>query len=318
MFKYIAVPLDGSALAEKALPYALSFAKLLGSNLLLLRGAELPLLLNDKPIESLHSFQAAKSYLENLTTELGTTFSNGCTVKAEVIAGDEAKDLVETINAENVALVVMTTHGRSGFKKLIMGSVATGILQKVNCPVVVLRPNDDLNNAPAKIERIVVTLDGTVESELILEPVLELAQELKAKINLIRVVEPFVPINIGDMEAGYSGFDIEKITQSWVEEAEAYLKEVKSRLSKQGLECQTEVLIGQCATKILTYLEDVKPQMVAMATHARGSLEQIVLGSVADEVVRQCNLPVLLMHITKRTKHAITVIPEKPLAITKP
>jgi nucleotide-binding universal stress UspA family protein len=319
MFKLIAVPLDGSLLAEKALAYSTALAKSFNADILLLRGAEMPLLMNDKPPENFSSFKQAKTYLEGLVEKLALPTDTSPVVKAQVIIGDEAKDIVATITEEHADLIVMTTHGRTGLMRLLMGSMATTILKHAPCPLVIIRPNETEENLPtlSRLEQIVVTLDGTVEAEIILEPVVEIARQVGAKLNIVRVVMPFVPVNIGDMEAGYSGFDIEKVTETWIAEAEDYIAEIRSRLNKQGINCEAKVLVGMPSDKILDFIEEIKPQMVAMATHARGNLEQIVIGSVADEVLRKCNLPVLMMHMPKRTKHAITVVAEEPLAITK-
>lgn len=220
-------------------------------------------------------------------------------------------------------LVVMTTHGRSGVSLLLTGSVATSLIQHSSLPVILIKLDETEGHDLEKAENlaihnnlgpILVTLDGTPGSEVIVDSAANLAQQLGVKIHLFEVVSSVMPTGVGEMY--YSpDYDPDKETGILKEQAEQYLQETQTRLSEKGVECITVVQTGEpknslgyngeASTRILEYAREVKAQMVAMTTHGRGRLAQLVLGSVAEEVVRQSHLPVMLMHKMGHSKHPI-------------
>lgn len=314
MFKKIAVPLDGSALAEKALPFAIQLANTLDAGLLLLRATKVPSLLTDTPAHELEYLETAEVYLENIKTSITNpaleNHIEAAKLETLVVYGDTVAEIVEMTPFEKADLVVMTTHGRSGLSRMVMGSVAKKVLRQSQLPVVVLRPESIENsqmveetlheNIPST-KSIVVTLDGTADAEVILEPAIELAQKLEAAVYVVEVVVPSIPVEYG---AGFYGigFDLDEDTRNRIQTAKDYLAKVKSELNEKGVNCATVVKIGNAATEIVEYARAINASLIAMATHARSTVGEFLIGSVADEVMRKSHLPVVMVHTATHHK----------------
>lgn len=319
MFTKIAIPLDGSELAEKSLPFAVSLAKALNAKLLLIRGAELPLLLNEKPVEEVRAVQVAKKYISEILSDLRTkkTLLPEQLETLVLAGGDSAKAIVEGAVAHGADLIVIATHGRSGIAKLVMGSVATGILQHNTLPVILLHSFGSASELPNFEQdlKVVVALDGTTEAEVIFEPVITLVKQLNSTIHLLRVVKPFIPVDYGALGNGYlynPDFDIEAETERMRQEACDYLSQKAAELTQKGLTCTWEVRVGfEITQEICEGMAEKQAGLLAMATHARHKLGQIFLGSAADEVVRHSNFPIMMVHIPHRQHLAH---PEQALA----
>jgi nucleotide-binding universal stress UspA family protein len=134
----ILVPLDGSVLAEAALPKALELAELSGARVLLLRAAEAQTLPGVDPTEAqVKVVGEAEAYLAQVQTRL--TRQGRVTVETAVWYGPAALAIVEAARIRKVDQIVMTTHGRSGLGRLLLGSVAESVLRGIATPLLLLR-----------------------------------------------------------------------------------------------------------------------------------------------------------------------------------
>jgi nucleotide-binding universal stress UspA family protein len=132
------VPLDGSALAEQALAKALAIAESGTTTLLLLRAAEASTWLGADPTEGqLRVVRAAEEYLNTVQARLAEEGIRK--VETSVWYGPPAAAIVEAARVANADLIVMTTHGRSGLGRLILGSVAEAVLRGTDTPILLLR-----------------------------------------------------------------------------------------------------------------------------------------------------------------------------------
>ena len=135
----ILVSLDGSPLAESALPRALDLAEVSGGHVLLLRAAQASTLLGIDPIEDqVRAVQEAETYLAGVEARLRHQQSS---VKIESVVwyGPAAVAIVEAARTRGVDEIVMTTHGRSGLGRLLLGSVAESVLRGTTVPILLLR-----------------------------------------------------------------------------------------------------------------------------------------------------------------------------------
>ena len=271
MFTQIMVPLDGSELAERALPCAERLARSTGATLHLVRVAG-PVFARDAGADKevdyadflLAEMRDADAYLEQVRARLDTA---GLTVRARRITGTIAGALLDYAHEESIDLIVLTSHGRTGFARFALGSVAEHLLHAGTTPLVLVRAF-----GPAvALERAVVPLDGSRQAEAALGMVARLAPAVVQVVTLLRVVD--------QAEEGLK--------------AERYLAEVVQRLTPEGLVCQWQVLQGDPAQAIL----DVAgmDRFVVMATHGRLGLTRWALGSVADRVARGGAAAVLLV-----------------------
>ena len=311
MYSKIVVPLDGSALAEQALPYAVKLATRLNGSLLLMRAIDLPPLVSDTPDHELQYIETAENYLD----EVSKTISDPTVephiekerVQTLVVYGEKAKEIAEIAPFEKADLVVMTTHGRTGLSRLIMGSVAAKIIQISGLPVVLIRPKkveeshnisrliSDFNgqNIMAIGGRLLVTLDGTPEAEAALEPACEMAQKLGLTLYLLQVVKASFPVEVGYFGPGYIDSDEAKVKK---EEAYSYLDQVQARLAAKCRDIVKAVRVGDPVKEIVDYSNQIGASMLVMVTHARGTIGRYFIGSVSEEVMRQTHLPVMMVH----------------------
>jgi nucleotide-binding universal stress UspA family protein len=136
----ILVPLDGSALAESAIPKAVELAREApAASVMLLRAAEAPILTGD-PIEAqIAAVREAEDYLDAVTARLKEDGLDDVTTS--VWYGPPAPAIVEAAHVAKADLIVMSTHGRSGLGRLLMGSVAESVLRGTRVPILLLRPS---------------------------------------------------------------------------------------------------------------------------------------------------------------------------------
>ena len=208
----------------------------------------------------------------------GALRENGINARLEIREGKSADEIVRLGN--RMDLVVMATHGRGGLKRILMGSVTEAVVSRLDVPILVTRPG----TAVRTWSRLVVALDGSSRSEAILEDVVPLARKLKASVNLIRsVLPPITMTALGEIP----GVQI-------AENPMPYLEGVKTRLSSEGVEASVVVLKGRAGAEILRYLREQGASLLCMTTHGRSGLARALLGSIADEVMRQAPCPVLL------------------------
>ncbi len=333
MYTKIMVPLDGSMLAEKALPHAVRLANRFNAKLLLLRAVELPGLTVDTPESEIKVISSAEEYM----TEVQATLTNPKIaahiaperVQTLVVYGDAVEQVVELAPFEKVDLIVMTTHGRSGLSRLVTGSVAGRILHRTHVPIMLVRPQE-LKNDQLLVEtmmgiaepcsdcfdsekcRIVLTLDGSPLAETALEPAMELAQKLNATLHLLSVILPAPPMVYGDLVGmGYSQDEVEVTRKRLTEDAQVYLNEAQHKALRRGLEVVTAVRVGATAEEIADYAKRVEATALVMATHARGEVSHLFVGSVAEDVMRISRLPVLMISTHAQVKQAEQVVNEE-------
>jgi nucleotide-binding universal stress UspA family protein len=301
MFREIVVPLDGSPFGEFALPFALAIGERGGGSIRLLTIVT-PLPADqageDRAAEEAGRLLMAREHAEKYHANLlGRVASAGwdLPVAEHVETGSVVEELDRHARLSGADLLVMTTHGRGPLRRAWLGSVADGLLRRTPCPILAIRPEEAGVPAldPVELRHILVPLDGSRESLEILPYAKGLAAAFGARITLFRVVPPHFPLTSPFTSHGGHGF------QGWAGEKEVVrqgLEEAGERLRQEdGLEVTVEVLLGtHPADGILSLADTARADLVAMTTHGRGGVARMILGSVADKVVRGGSTPVLL------------------------
>jgi nucleotide-binding universal stress UspA family protein len=317
MYKKIAVSLDGSPFAEKALPYAVKLANILNSELLLLRIAELQPLVSDNVDHELEAIETSENYLKNVEKVISDTqsplFIAPERLQPLVAYGKPEKKISEIVPFEEADLLVMTTHGRKGLSRMVQGSVSTQVLHHSKIPIILIKPEDVHEVIPLDVllrqptplsaaePVILMTLDGTKESEVIIKPTIELVKKLGAQLHVICVLLPPMPVEMGSVGTGFAyEHEVDKAQAA----IETYLQNMEKQIADMGVTCVTSTRVADPATEIVAYANDIGATLIAMATHARSGLGQMVMGSVADEVMRQSHLPVMMMHMPTRKERS--------------
>jgi nucleotide-binding universal stress UspA family protein len=302
MYRSIMVPLDGSAFGEYALPLALSIARRAGATVNLVHVCT-PLGPNvfggalDAPVLGQSRLaqmrEPASAYLDQLATCLSERWE--VVITATVLEGPA----VDTLRAHALAsadLVVLTTHGRGPLSRFWLGSVADRLVRELPMPILLARPHEEPLDLLEEVheqafQHMLIPLDGSTLAEGVLEPAVALGKLMQAEYTLLQTIE--VPILGYAPAAQVAGLD-DQILEQWRVEAQAYLDQVAEHMRAQGLHVQVSVMIGQAAPAILDYARNHAVDMIAMATHGRSGAVRMLLGSVADKVVRGAGAPVLL------------------------
>ena len=163
-------------------------------------------------------------------------------------------------------------------------------------PILLVRPQEEAPNLATQVtlRHILIPLDGSDLAEQILEPAIELGCLTQAEYTLLRVVEPFMP---PPHEPTGPLFD------QLAREAQTYVDSVAERLRGRSLRVQTRVVINRwAAAAIMAEARVHANDLIALETHGRGGLARLLLGSVADKVVRGALTPVLLHRPLAETK----------------
>ncbi len=296
MFRTILVPLDGSAQAERALPFAEALARRTGARVLLVQATSVRTMPGADPTAAqVRAVEQAQSYLDDLAARIAR---QGIAVETAVPYGPAVEGIVAEIQLRGVDLVVMTTHGRSGLGRWVYGSVAEGVLAQSPVPALLLQ--SWLGEQPwrrlAEQPRLLVPLDGSKFGEAALPVAVEFVRQFGGELVLLRAVPlvdqiiaaaagPGVPI-AGKIE------DVEELRLA----AQQYLEQVARKLAASlGQPPAIDVRLGEPAQAIAEATRERRADLVVMSTHGRTGLSRVVFGSVAGGVLRQASAPLLLV-----------------------
>lgn len=296
MFRTIIVPLDGSALAEQALPTACELARRSAANLTLVRVHVPPRAAMayahdwDKEIRGREA-----AYLIDVAKRLTPTL--GVTPATRLVDGHAADAINEMSDQAQSPLVVMASHGLTGFSRFWIGSVTDALIGRANTPVLMVRTRDEGGEAKVgEIHTVIVPLDGSALAEEILPDAAAAALAFGARLELLRVVEP------GDappVPAALADDALDAMVREIKEELSATAKRVAA--AAPGLDVQARVLVADSpANGIIATTRAEGCELVAMTTRAAG-LTRLVAGSVADKVIRAG--PPMLLLLRPRVDH---------------
>jgi nucleotide-binding universal stress UspA family protein len=301
MIRSVMVPLDGSRFGEQALPLAAAIARQSGAALQLVHKHVPPApvhpdsVLADDPRLDPRSRKLERGYLDAIVTRLSGDVLGK--VSATLLDGPLADTLVKHAVESGADLVVMTTHGRGPLQRFWLGSVADALMRRLPMPLLLVRPREEDEEEPPTDplpRRVLVPLDGSPHAERILRPALGVGRLAGAEYHLLQVVAP-VPILGYDMAAyAPAGTDL-ALTVQLQRQAAAYLEKVAGRLRDEGLVVYAHAVVGpSAASAILEQGRSLQCDLIALETHGRGGLGRLLLGSVADKVVRGASVPVLV------------------------
>jgi nucleotide-binding universal stress UspA family protein len=278
----ILVPLDGSALAERALPYAVHLARAAGGRLVLIRAT---------PAAARDDAEAA------LAATAQRLVAAGAPVESQARTGEAGAVILEAARAGGADLIAMATHGRSGLGRWLYGSVADRVMRHAPVPVLLVSatcerrwpPAPPPGAAPGPPRRLLVPLDGSGLAEEALGPAGALADALGAGLLLAQAV-PFPVVAYGS-EQEYASYADDPDAE--VGAAREYLEEVAAPLRAAGRDVEVRVEAGMVVPTLARIERERDVEGVAMATHGRSGLARVVLGSVATGVLQLAHVPVL-------------------------
>lgn len=288
----ILVPLDGSRLAERALPYAETLARSSGAPLLLVEAAAVTQRYREDAREArLRSSDEAQAHLEALAGDLAAR-----ALAAEVVVGlaSPAQVIEETAKARQARLIVMTTHGWGGGSPWVLGGVAEHVLRRSRVPVLFLSPLALTAGSAQRLHGpVVVPTDGSARSESIYPTVQRLMQHVAAPVTLLRVIDP-VGYYTGAAMLPYGSMIPPTLLDDAVAAARADLEAEAARWRERGIDTVAQVRSGSPSELITSVATEQRAGWIALASHGRGGFGGFVLGSTALRVLRHTPLPVLI------------------------
>ena len=300
-FRRLLVPLDGSPLAAKAIPVAGALARRAGGTVHLasvqLPAFRYPGMPADimKTIER-EARERVELYLADEAEAVSTC--HGLEVTRAVLEGSPAEALADYTRTNGIDLIVMTTHGRSGLGRLWLGSVADRLLRCATTPVLLLRSREQPQHTDFR--HVLVALDGSSAGEAVLEAAVALASLYhEAGCSLVQVIEPPFAIS-GDLTVYPDQVDANRIEQQQAL-ARRNLERLAERARTLGIPTTAHVPVAPAVGAHIVELADkLDADLIAVGTHGtdgRHGAERLLLGSVADKVVRGAGTPVLVVPI---------------------
>ena len=300
MYDTIILPLDGSRFAELAIPTAADIARRTGADLVLVRVHESYLYEDmDYLLAEDQSRRDQDEYLAQIAERVEAEFS--LEAERSLLEGPIVPSICKFTEALQSPLIVISTHGRTGFSRLWLGSVADAIARHASSPVLMLRHDAAAVSAgasPHLVKRVLVPLDGSDLAETALAPATALTQHYGARLTLLRVVTPLVvPAPVYALPLVLPPERFEDTEAARFDAAKNYLVAIAARLrlEDRDLLVETDARIGESvAPTILQGAEARQIDTVVMATHGRGA-SRLMVPSVADKILRGGPEAVLLV-----------------------
>jgi nucleotide-binding universal stress UspA family protein len=302
MYTRILVPLDGSKTAEKALPFARFLARQLKLPVELLEVIDIAEIGRRIPPDKAQFAGAALENVERSRAkylkEIAGTFPE-VAVSCAVEKGTAAEVIVDKAAAEKNTLINMATHGHSGIKRWLLGSVAEKVLRGTTNPLLLIRVTEEAKTeGEASLRSVIVPLDGSELAECALPTIAELAQSLQLEVVLFRAYTiPYSALAV-DPEGFYLVSD-EELISAMRDEVVAYLNKKAETIKKLGVERIAAVAeYGIASDEIISLAGKTPDNVIAMCSHGRSGVKRWVLGSVTETVVRHSGNPVLVTRPT--------------------
>jgi nucleotide-binding universal stress UspA family protein len=272
----IVVPLDGSRLAEVALPYAEEMAAKLSSEIILLSVLQ---------SEDTHEYQKHQSYatrIVNITKRhvekyLDKSGGRAIDIGTATRAGNPAEGILDYVSKGTSRLIVMATHGRSGLSRWAVGSIADKVVRATTKqPLMLIRAKGSRPDIREKriLKKALVPLDGSITSEAVIPYIMEIAHSLQMELTLLQVIP----------KTNHTYAATEDYLQSWCR-----------KLVDNGIKADYELSIGAAADQIIDLADELAIDLVAMSTHGQTAIHLWPLGSVAQKVLLGGNTPLMLV-----------------------
>jgi nucleotide-binding universal stress UspA family protein len=315
MSAHVLVPLDGSLFSEQALPYAYEVAQRMGARLHLVK-VHTPAVSTSVSEPAMFATPQADAKLREDEAEYLARMAEaarwrvGRPVSTALLDGPVAPALELYVGRIQPTLVIMTTHGRGGFSRAWLGSVADELVRTSHVPVMLLRPHKGesvCEDGCSILNHIVIPLDGSRLAEAAIPSAIALGELTGAGYTLLQVLPPTSELPIAGLPMSLDTAQDDELVLN----AKAYLESIANELRASNHAVEIAVMRQQPGPGILEYTAAAGADLVAMATHGRSGFTRLALGSVADKVLRGSSVPMLLLRPTPQTAWA-----SAPLKVT--
>jgi nucleotide-binding universal stress UspA family protein len=283
MFEKILVPLDGSELAKQVFGCVEDLTRAFKPTIVLAGVCE--------PHETEHE-QACRTYISEEARRLQQNTPSSLSLQTTVLLGKPAELILEYAEKNDIGLIVISSHGRSGIRPWSLGSTANKVLHKVGVPLIMVRSTEPGAAPPPDgvFKKVLVPLDGSERGEAILPYVTEIHRRIPSEVVLFRVIERGTHVrSIGGLDyVRFEDRDIESTRAAALD----YLKKAAAGLV-EGV--SFEVRVGDSAEEIINFAAESGCTLVAMTSHGHSGIESWLYGSVTYKVLQAGKEAVMLV-----------------------
>lgn len=228
----------------------------------------------------------------------------GVTVERSVVTGEPDEEIVAAAGRRGADLIAMASHGRGAIGRAIFGSVADRVARTATVPVLIVRAPDEDARHVATITRLLVPLDGSEIAERALPVAIDLARRLKIPMHVVRAIDPVTTIPVARGVYGavptVSAEITDRLWQEAEAEAQATVADALTRLRAEGIVASGAVLNGSPFFAISEITQ--QGDLIVLTSHGHGGVRRWLLGSVAEKLVREAPVPVLLVPAAERAE----------------
>jgi nucleotide-binding universal stress UspA family protein len=291
--KNILCTTDFSDFSNYAVPYAIRLAKEFKARLYVCHVVDItPIAAYDEAVVRWVDQQKALTEYaqEQLNHLIGEQTLD---VEQVVTVGHPVDDITRIAGEKQIDLAIAATHGRSGLKRVILGSVTERLIQTLPCPLMSIRSPEKEIGAPSdqeiRIKKILVGCDFSADSLLAFEYALSLAQEFQSELHLVHVIEPPIYKHLSKQEVKPS----EELRESMREPLDAMLNKMIPEEASHWCRHTTVLLAGQPHEELTQYALVNDIDLIVLGIRGHGLVEALLVGSTTDRVIRQAQCPVL-------------------------
>lgn len=298
MFTRLIVPLDGSKIAEAALPSANLLAHALHSTVLLIHILEKNAPQSIHGEDHLQDAHEAKSYLQTIARK---TFSKNVTVEQHIHTGEES-DVASSLSAHSGEstrdLIIMCAHPTRRLQTWWSGSIAQQIVSTGHTPILLIPEGKDELSTPVLYKRLLLPLDGDVDHEQVIPLSIDLAKKFHSRIELLSVVPTLATLEGENALTGKLLPSAMRATlEISVEQMQKYLASIMRKIRQNKIDVHTEVVRGDPVHEIHLAADRCCTDLVVLGTHGRIGQAAFWAGSVASKLSTSLDVALLLVPI---------------------
>ena len=283
MFDDILVPTDGSKCAQAAVGYAEDLATRYEARVHALCVADSRTLENAPRADQTKQERAERA--ERTCNELS---ESGVAVEQAVRTDIPHKAILSYATEQDIDLVVMGTHGRTGVERYLLGSVTEKVVRLSDVPVLTVRAEDE-SDVTYPYTDILVPTDGSEGAEAAISPAVDIARTYDARVHALSVIDTMA-----------MGVDVRSsaILDALEESARSAVETIEEQAARASVSAvETAIQHGYPYRAIRSYVEEHDIDLVVMGTHGRSGIERYLLGSVAEKTVRTSPVPVMTVRM---------------------
>ena len=295
-FRHILCPIDFSDISIRALTYAAAFAQWYEAQLDVLHVA--PTFAEEfiprEPGAMPHPWEIGVASREEITAAMhrAVAAADAARVNPRVLTqeGRAHEMIVRRAQAQPADLLVMGTHGRSGFNRLLLGSVTERVLRAAPCPVLTVPAGAPvLTGAPVTLKRILCPIDYSSSALRALQYALDLGRQVNGCVTVLYALEYMDP----QEPCEHVAFDIRQARQHFIDHARERLHARVAQEPTEWCEIEEVVAVDRAYKAILRQAADARADLIVMGAQGTGGLELMLYGSNTQHVVRAAVCPVL-------------------------